>query len=334
MPERDDPCGPGRFFAPTRSIRIRTTLPGPRSQVILDRQRAATGISSRLPLVTAYAHGARLIDADNNVFIDFAGGLRSTEVGYTPESVVERLKAQAELTHATPGLDSASEAEIQLCELLNKIAPFTGGTTHTRVFTTRPALPGEMYESLTGTMPDIHPAIADETRIGIGRTGRWFACEHHAPLPDAILYGGTLGAGLPLYALTGKADVVDQVQMAEPANPLICVAALEAVRLMREHNLPARAAQLGSLLDERYAEWADMLSALHIVISGQAAWRTLHLSDMQAAARLQSIAFHNGLLLATEDTSIPLRFPLMIPEEQFHEGLDVLEAALGTLRHG
>src|SRR3954447_13533708 len=84
-------------MATTRAISIRTSVPGPRSQAILERKDrvVAEPLSVYLPVVVAEAHGATLTDVDGNTFIDFTGGVGVLNVGHTHPRVVEAVQEQA-----------------------------------------------------------------------------------------------------------------------------------------------------------------------------------------------------------------------------------------------
>src|SRR5881398_3016669 len=84
-------------MATTRSISLRTAIPGPRSQAILERKSrvVAEPLSIYLPVVVAEAHGSTLTDVDGNTFIDFTGGVGVLNVGHTHPRVVEAVQEQA-----------------------------------------------------------------------------------------------------------------------------------------------------------------------------------------------------------------------------------------------
>ena len=78
----------------TRSIQIKTEIPGPRSREIVARREAAmpTGAAKLTPIAVESAHGAVITDVDGNQFLDFAGGIGMLAVGHTPERVVGALQ--------------------------------------------------------------------------------------------------------------------------------------------------------------------------------------------------------------------------------------------------
>lgn len=98
--------------------------------------------------------------------------------------------------------------------------------------------------------------IDDEVQTAIGRTGAWFAIQHHGVTPDLIPLGKPLGGGLPISALIGRADIMESLpEMAYTftlaGNPVVCAAALAVIRAVREQGLLERARLLGERTMER-----------------------------------------------------------------------------------
>jgi 4-aminobutyrate aminotransferase/(S)-3-amino-2-methylpropionate transaminase len=98
--------------------------------------------------------------------------------------------------------------------------------------------------------------IADEIQTGFGRTGDMFASEHEGIVPDIITMAKGLAGGLPLSAVTGRAEIMDAPQVGGlggtyAGNPLACAAALAAIRSYEEDGLLERAAQIGRILTDR-----------------------------------------------------------------------------------
>jgi 4-aminobutyrate aminotransferase-like enzyme len=102
--------------------------------------------------------------------------------------------------------------------------------------------------------------ILDEIYTGFGRTGRWFACEHSATVPDLVCLGKALTGGFPLSACVGRADLMDAAWPRSTGeaihtstflgHPVGCAMALAQIREIAEKNLPERAAALGGFLLE------------------------------------------------------------------------------------
>ena len=110
------------------AINIRTTLPGPKGQAVLDRRDAAVSRASfrSTPVVAASAHNATVTDVDGNTFIDFTAGIGTLNAGHTPPEVVAALQAQAaDLIHLC-AIVGTYEPYIALAEKLNALVPIDG----------------------------------------------------------------------------------------------------------------------------------------------------------------------------------------------------------------
>src|SRR6476661_2059864 len=110
--------------------------------------------------------------------------------------------------------------------------------------------------------------VADEIQSGFCRTGDWFACDHEGVVPDLITTAKGIAGGLPLAAVTGRAELMDAVHAGGlggtyGGNPVACAAALGAIAEMREHSLEERAAEIGTLIRGRL----EKLAAEHPVIA-------------------------------------------------------------------
>jgi 4-aminobutyrate aminotransferase/(S)-3-amino-2-methylpropionate transaminase len=114
--------------ATTRTIEIRTDVPGPRSREILARKERviAEPLSIYLPLVIAEARGANLTDVDGNTFVDFSGGVGCMNVGHSHPRVVEAIREQAELFTHTDFTIVPYENYVALAERLAELAPISG----------------------------------------------------------------------------------------------------------------------------------------------------------------------------------------------------------------
>ncbi len=117
-------------MATTRTIEIKTDIPGPRSAEILARKErvVAEPLSIYLPLVVAEARGATLTDVDGNTFIDFAGGVGCMNVGHSHPRVVEAIRDQAERFTHTDFTVLPYENYVGLAERLLELAPISGET--------------------------------------------------------------------------------------------------------------------------------------------------------------------------------------------------------------
>jgi 4-aminobutyrate aminotransferase/(S)-3-amino-2-methylpropionate transaminase len=185
--------------------------------------------------------------------------------------------------------------------------------------------------------------VIDEVQTGFGRTGRLFASEHYDLEPDLITMAKSLGGGLPLSAVTGRAEIMDSAQVGGlggtyAGNPVACAAALAAIDFIQSHRLPERAAEIGRIVEERFHLFLDRFP--HVGDArGIGAMRALELvkdratrePDKDRTDRVIRKAYETGLILVSAGTYgnvIRTLMPLVVTDGQLREGLDVLENAL------
>src|SRR5918912_4488046 len=112
-------------MAVTRAIELKTAVPGPKSQAILERKRrvVADPLSVYLPVVIAEGRGATVTDVDGNTFIDFTGGVGCLNVGHSHPRVVEAAQQQLERFSHTDFTIVPYEVYVELAERLTELAP-------------------------------------------------------------------------------------------------------------------------------------------------------------------------------------------------------------------
>lgn len=188
--------------------------------------------------------------------------------------------------------------------------------------------------------------IADEVQTGFGRTGRLFACERYGIVPDLLVSAKSLGGGLPLAAVTGRAEIMDApgpggLGGTFGGNPLSCAAAIAVIETMEKEDLSARAELLGEKFSARARDW-QRRSPLIGEVRGLGAMQALELvrsRDTREPAKQETEqivrhCYEHGLLTISAGTYgniIRVLVPLMIPDAQLDEGLDVLEGALAAV---
>ncbi|MFC6883874.1 MULTISPECIES: 4-aminobutyrate--2-oxoglutarate transaminase [Actinomadura] len=184
--------------------------------------------------------------------------------------------------------------------------------------------------------------VADEVQTGFARTGDLFACEHEGVVPDLVTTAKGIAGGLPLAAVTGRADIMDKVHGGGlggtyGGNPLACEAALAVLEEIENEKLTERARRIGETMLPRLRA----LAARHDVIGdvrGRGAMIAIEIVRDPATkepapeltAEIARRCHAAGLLVLTTGTyGNVLRFlpPLVIPEHLLHEGLDILETA-------
>lgn len=185
--------------------------------------------------------------------------------------------------------------------------------------------------------------IADEIQTGFGRTGKMFACEHYGLVPDLITTAKSLAGGLPLAAVTGRADVLDAAQPGGlggtyGGNPLACAAALAVLEVMKEEKIADRAAVVGKRIRARFERWAETVPEIGDV-RGLGAMIAMELVKdrktkepaKELTGKLQAEALKRGVILLSAGTLgnvIRVLVPLTVEDAVLDEGLDVMEAAL------
>jgi len=191
--------------------------------------------------------------------------------------------------------------------------------------------------------------VFDEVQAGFGRTGKLWGFEHYDVVPDLICCGKGITSGLPLSALIGRADLIDQyppgsMTSTHTGNPVCAAAALANLDIIMGENLPAKAAQSGTVLQKGLSEiqhrHADicaasmgkgMVAGLHIVKPGGIE------PDPRMAADIVTRCAEKGLLMfhpvGLDSATVKIAPPLITPEEAVAEGLSVLEEAIEEARN-
>ncbi len=187
--------------------------------------------------------------------------------------------------------------------------------------------------------------IADEIQSGFCRTGDWFAVEHEGVLPDLVTTAKGIAGGLPLAAVTGRAEIMDAVHSGGlggtyGGNPVACAAALGAISTMESEDLAGKARRIGEIMLPRLGKLAETYPAIADV-RGRGAMIAIELTrpgtlepDAAAAAAVAAFCHKAGLLVLTCGTfGNVLRFlpPLVIGEDLLEEGLDILADAFASL---
>jgi 4-aminobutyrate aminotransferase/(S)-3-amino-2-methylpropionate transaminase len=185
--------------------------------------------------------------------------------------------------------------------------------------------------------------IADEVQTGFGRTGKMWACDWEGLQPDLLVSAKSLGAGMPLAAIIGNAEIMDKVQPGGlggtyGGNPVACAAALAVLEVFEQENLVEKGAELGWTATQRMQGWQARFPIIGEV-RGQGAMVAMELvrsRETKEPASTETSAILNrcrdkGLLLIKAglyDNVIRLLMPLVTTQEQLNAGLDILEAAL------
>jgi 4-aminobutyrate aminotransferase/(S)-3-amino-2-methylpropionate transaminase len=188
--------------------------------------------------------------------------------------------------------------------------------------------------------------IADEIQSGFARTGKWFASEHFGIEPDLITLAKSLGGGMPIAAVTGRAEIMDapgpgSLGGTYCGHPLSCAAALASIETIEKDGLLARSAALGEHFEKRALGWQKKWPLIGEVrgLGGMCAIELVRDAGTREPAdtetkEIAKYCYEHGLIMITAGTFnnvIRILVPLVVTDEQFNDGLDVLEAALTSV---
>jgi len=188
--------------------------------------------------------------------------------------------------------------------------------------------------------------IADEVQSGFARTGKWFASEHFGIEPDLVTMAKSLGGGMPIAAVTGRAEIMDAPGVGSLGgtfcgHPLSCAAALAAIETIEKENLLSRSVAIGRRFEERARAWQKKWPLVGEVrgLGGMCAMELVRDAATRepADAETKQVArfcYEHGLITITAGTFnnvIRILVPLVVTDEQFDEGLGVIESALAAV---
>jgi 4-aminobutyrate aminotransferase/(S)-3-amino-2-methylpropionate transaminase len=191
--------------------------------------------------------------------------------------------------------------------------------------------------------------IADEVQTGFGRTGKMFAMEHFEVVPDLMTMSKSIAAGLPISAVTGRAEIMDAANPGEiggtyGGSPLGCVAALQVIEMMEEECLVDRANVIGEKILSRFQQMKETFNCIGDV-RGLGAMCALEVvkdrqtkePDKELTARIVQECYRQGVIILSAGlygNVIRLLSPLVITDEQLEEGLEVMESVFSTIVQG
>jgi 4-aminobutyrate aminotransferase/(S)-3-amino-2-methylpropionate transaminase len=179
--------------------------------------------------------------------------------------------------------------------------------------------------------------VDDEIQSGVGRTGRVWAIEHYGVEPDLLVSGKSLGGGLPLAAVTGRAEVVDAVDPGGlggtfGGNPLACAAAVTVLDEVVRPGFQTRATELGERIRTRLEDIAGRFAGIGEV-RGLGPMLAFEFEEQNAelATATTTAARERGLVLLScglHGNVVRILVPLVISDEDLAQGLDILEESI------
>lgn len=177
--------------------------------------------------------------------------------------------------------------------------------------------------------------IADEVQTGFARTGKLFAMDHYAVKPDLITMAKSLAGGMPLSAVSGRAEIMDApgpggLGGTYAGNPLAIASAHAVLDVIADEKLCERSQQLGAQLTDFLHSARSQCSSI-TDIRGLGSMIAVEFASAQTAQTIQQQAMARGLLLLTcgpQGNVIRFLYPLTIPDAQFGQALEILSSVL------
>lgn len=185
--------------------------------------------------------------------------------------------------------------------------------------------------------------IFDEVQAGFGRTGAWSAYEHFGVIPDLSTWAKSLGSGMPIAAVMGKAEIMDKAGPSSIGgtyigNPVSCAAALATLDYMEEIDINAKGRHVGNVIRARF----EKMKAKHSCIGdvrGLGAMMAMEFNldrdpmrpDADTCTKLMNACAKRDLVVITAGTDknvIRVLSPLVISDELLNRGLDIMEEEL------
>jgi 4-aminobutyrate aminotransferase/(S)-3-amino-2-methylpropionate transaminase len=189
--------------------------------------------------------------------------------------------------------------------------------------------------------------IADEVQCGMGRTGRLFAVEHYGIVPDLVVTAKSLGAGMPIAAVTGRAEIMDAAHLGGiggtyGGSPVACAAAIEALNIIRQPAFLAHARHLGEVMREVMNDWkarwpivGDVRGLGPMMLAELVRdRRTKEPATPDETLQIVRQAVANGVIVMRAglySNGIRLLPPLTMPEDMLREGLRAIGSAIETV---
>lgn len=187
--------------------------------------------------------------------------------------------------------------------------------------------------------------IFDEIQSGFSRTGNWAAWQNYKVTPDISTYAKSLGSGMPIAAIVGKAEIMDAAAPGTIGgtyigNPVSCAAALATIQLIKDQNLNERGTYIGTVTRNRFENIQKQYSQIGDV-RGLGAMMAMEFvknndsrqPDAELCSKIIKQCYHRGLILLSAGTYknvIRVLSPLVISDELLERGLTILEEEIAN----
>ncbi len=181
--------------------------------------------------------------------------------------------------------------------------------------------------------------ILDEVQSGFTRAGNWACWQEYGVTPDISTYAKSLGSGLPIAAVVGRADIMDAAAPGSIGgtyigSPVCCAAALATIQLMKDENLNERAKYIGAIIMDRMRETQKECSAIGD-IRGVGAMIGIEFikngdysqADSELCSQIVKGCAEEGLVMLSagmKKNVIRILSPIVITDDELHRGLDIL----------
>jgi 4-aminobutyrate aminotransferase / (S)-3-amino-2-methylpropionate transaminase / 5-aminovalerate transaminase len=185
--------------------------------------------------------------------------------------------------------------------------------------------------------------IFDEVQTGFGRTGKWCAYEHYNVIPDLSTWAKSMGSGMPIGAVIGRADVMDKTTKGTlggtyPGNPVACAASLATIQHMKDINLNGKAEKIGRKVMDYFKKLQQECNAIGDVrgLGAMVAFELVkekdpNKPDAELCKALLAACASKGLLIISAGVSgnvVRVLSPLIISNAQLLKGLGILRTEL------
>jgi len=185
--------------------------------------------------------------------------------------------------------------------------------------------------------------IFDEVQSGFARTGKWAAYEHYGITPDLSTWAKSMGSGLPIGCVIGKAEIMDSAKPGTIGgtyigNPVACAGALATIKYMEEIDLNQRGVEVGNIIRTRFEEMKSKFPQIGDV-RGLGAMMAMEFNldgdpkkpDHELCKKVINFCFSKKLIIISAGTHkniIRILCPLVITNDELNQGLDIIEAAI------
>ncbi len=189
--------------------------------------------------------------------------------------------------------------------------------------------------------------IFDEVQSGFGRTGKWAAYEHYDVTPDISTWAKSMGSGVPIAAVMGKAHIMDAAAPSTiggtyAGNPICCAASLATIQYMQQININELGTKVGNIVRARFEKWQNQFPHIIGEVRGLGAMLAFELvkngdylqPDAALTTKIMNTCAERGLVIISAGVNgnvIRILSPLVIEETLLNKGLDILESVIEEL---